>query len=806
MVPLAAAVMVGIALGGAFPYGYSPGIAVCAAALPVAAMALLRGRSARFSPLALTAGLGYLLLQPLVATAPPPGHIAERIDTGLCRVVGTIAGVRPAPPGRRRFVLCVEQTGRPGGTLQKATGRLRATVAGDGAALSGGERVRFDAKISGFRNFENPGGFDYRRYMALRSIHASAYLRAKNLVVLARGNTDPIDAFRNSLLGFIDQRVETPAAGLLQALLLGDRSGIDPSIREAFNRAGVGHILAISGLHVGIVAGAAFFAFCRLLVFVPFLVQRALTRRAAAVLTACCVVGYGLLAGMSPSTQRAVIMVCTFMVALIFGRRADPLNTLALAATAILVWDPGSLFTISFQLSFVAAGAILYGLDAERRPSFFESRRSPVVRRLVLFVYVSALAILGTLPLTAHYFNRISLVGLAANCLAIPLIGFFVVPAGLLSAMAYLVSPALAGVGIQIAARVLEVAAGAVGRFADLPFAAVRVVTPSLFEIGIYFALLFALFNIRRKRTALVVAVAALFLAGADVCHWLQQRLWHPDLRVTSLDVGQGTASLLELPRGRCILIDGGGFSDNQVFDVGAGVVGPLLWRKKIRTVDIVVLSHPNSDHFNGLVFIVENFHVGEIWTNGQPSDTAGYRRFAAAIAKSGARVPAFEQIPRKSRFGGVDLAVLYPPPGFLSRTGAGSFSDPNNNSVVVKASFGDVSFLFPGDVMAEAEREITAVSCNDLSATVLAAPHHGSKTSSTSSFLDCVDPEIVVVSSGWRMRRYFPHPTVQKRYQTRNFSVLCTHRHGAVTVTTDGREYRVDTVLDVPPLGGGAF
>ena len=799
LVALAAAHMVGIALGNLLPMGLWPGLAASAAAACTMLAALFRRRPAAFSPLLLLAGLGYLALQPALCPQPPAGHIAGRIDAGRCRVVGTIAAAPRVAAGRQRFVIGVEQSSLGDDSLVDTAGRLRVTAAGDDPLLHRGDRVRFQAHIRGFRNFENPGGFDYRRHMALQGIRASAYLRAEDLVVLESAAFCPVDRLREAFAAFVDRRIEMPAAALLKALLVGDRRGIDPEIREWFIRAGVAHILAISGLHVGIVAGAAFFVFCRLFAFVPLFLRRGWTRKASALLTVGAVVGYGLLAGMSPSTQRAVVMVCAFMAALVFGRQTDPVNTLALAATAILIFDPAALFSVSFQLSFAAVFAILYGLEPDRRPSFFEGRVPALLYKPALFFYVSLLAVLGTLPLTAFYFNRISVVGLAANVVAIPLIGFLAVPIGLCCALVFPVSPAAAGVGLQAAAGALDVAVSGIGLFAELPFAAPRVVTPSLFEIGLYYLLMAAVLNLHRRKWARLLAAAALFLAAADACYWIQERLWHADLRVTSIDVGQGSASLVELPRGGVLLIDGGGFSDNRIFDVGAAVVGPLLWRKKIRTVDTVVLSHPNSDHFNGLVFILENFRVKQVWTNGEAADTAGYLRFAEAVRNSGAPAPAFDRIPRRRRLGGVDWVLLYPPTGFIERTRAGPWRDPNNNSIVLKATLGKVSFLFPGDVMAAAEQELAKNGCRRLSSTVMAAPHHGSRSSSTAAYLNCVDPEVVIVSSGWYRRRYFPHPVVRERYRNRGVDLYCTHRHGAVTVTTDGSRYWVETVLDVP-------
>ncbi len=799
VVVLVVAHMAGIALGGAFPGETVPAAVVCALAAGAASISFIRRRPALISPLLLLAGLGYLTLQPLVADAPRPGHIAARIGKGPSRIVGVVATDPVVSNGRQRFVLEVERAGGENRSIEEVSGFLRVTAAGEGPLFTRGDRLRFASRIYGFRNFENPGGFDYRRYMALKGIRASAYQRAADIKLAAPARPGLLYSFRKSFTGFIDAQIEMPAAAILKALLVGDRQGVGPELRGAFDRAGVSHILAISGLHMGIVAGSVFFAICRLFAFVPFLLEKAWTRKAAALSTIAAVVAYGMLAGMSPSTQRAVVMVCTFMVALVFGRQADSINTLAVAALAILVFDPGALFSVSFQLSFAAVGVILYGLEAGRRPAFIDRIRGRTLHRAALFVYVSFLAMLGTFPLTAFYFNRVALVGLAANCVAIPLIGFIVVPLGLLTVPVFVVSPAAAEVGLHAAARVVDAAVACIGVFADLPYAALRVVTPSLAEIGIYGIFLFAAMNLHRKKGAAVVAAAALLLAGADGCYWIQERLWHSDLRVTTIDVGQGSASLLELPRGRCMLIDGGGFSDNRIFDVGAAVVGPLLWRKKIRTVDTVVLSHPNSDHLNGLIFIVENFHVGQVWTNGQAADTIGYRRFMDALAKGRTKAPAFSQIPRRQRLGGVDLELVYPPADFMERADRGPWRDCNNNSIVIRATFGDVSFLFPGDTKAAAEREMVALGCRALSSTVLTAPHHGSRTSSTPAYLDCVGPEVVVVSSGWRWRRYFPHPVVRERYRKRRLRLYATHRHGAVTVATDGRRYRIRTVLDKP-------
>jgi competence protein ComEC len=264
------------------------------------------------------------------------------------------------------------------------------------------------------------------------------------------------------------------------------------------------------------------------------------------------------------------------------------------------------------------------------------------------------------------------------------------------------------------------------------------------------------------------------------------------------IDVVHGNASLLELPRGYNMLIDGGGFSDNRVFDVGASIVAPFLWQKKIRTIDSIVLSHPNSDHLNGLIYIAENFHVKNVWTNHETANTFGYQMFMETIKKNNIQMPAYNKIAGVHDINGVHIDVLYPPVDFIEKKEIETWRNLNNNSLVLKISFGATSFLFPGDIKARAEYELVSTAGDKLKSTVLLAPHHGSQTSSTEPFLEKVNPDVVVISSRWRSRFGFPHPLVLKRYKAKGGRVLETAHNGAVSVRTDGRTLTImPTVTD---------
>jgi competence protein ComEC len=520
----------------------------------------------------------------------------------------------------------------------------------------------------------------------------------------------------------------------------------------------------------------------------------------------------------------------------IVEREHDPMNTLAIAAVIILIVSPPSLYSISFQLSFSAVFSILYGMVWIRhrqaiRPMRFKNEwLYQMFQKLITFLLVSLFAILGTLPLVMYYFHQVSMVGLLTNLIVVPLIGFTVIPLGLCAVFLYPLSMIAATWLFQVSAAVLSPTLNFVNFIGELPFAATTTVTPTHLEIACYYLMVWAVLNLKKvqpmtsggqatqpaengraklkligpqviakPQIARLIIAATLFVMGADVCYWAYNRFWHDDLRVTIIDVGQGNSALLEMPGGTCFLIDGGGFTDNSVFDVGARIIAPLLWRKKIKTVDTLILTHPNSDHLNGLLYIAEHFNVKRLWSNNEAADTRGYRELMNIIKRKKIEMPSLKNMTRSYMIGDVSLNILYPPDDFPDKKDSEKWREDNNSSLVLKIALGSKSFLFPGDIMAKAEQELVAMRRDALKSTFLVAPHHGSKTSSTVAFLEQVDPEFVIISSGWRNRFGFPHPSVLKRYAVRGCRVLRTDSQGAFKISTDGRSVKIQPTLAYP-------
>ena len=850
VIPLTVALMVGIAFGSAVPGFESWALGLAVGCGAVVACCLARRTSARISPLLLFTALGYLSLQPWVHPRFPENHISGFLDTGPWRIVGVVDDRPLEFESRTRLVLRVERLERERET-HDVSGLLRVTVAGEAAGVDQGDRIGIYSRIRALRNFNNPGGFDFKRSMAYREIWGSAFAEVRNLSLLEKeagaGWLGWIDRLRSAIARLIDQAGLGSEAAVLKALVMGDQSEISPEIRQAFTRTGTSHILSISGLHITLVASVAFIVFRWLLSWSPFALRHAWVRKGAALLTLIPVTLYALVAGFSPSTQRALLMVSVFLLAFLAERETDLMNTLTLAAFCILAVQPASLFSISFQLSFAAVWSIVYGFDRIKGlrsavPPEGEGQTAKIKRGIIVFFGVSLIATWGTLPLGMYYFNTVSFIGLAANCVAIPLMGYIVVMLGLAGTLLAPLSVPAAVACYQAGGWVLSTSIALMEAMAATPFAAARTISPSLIELALFYLLTWALVHLATgrestagphagaagphrgavsgvvgrlrgavfqaircgnpgRRAAAVALVLSLIGVCADAGYWVHQRFGRRDLRVTLLDVGQGSAVLLEFPGGATALVDGGGVADLTAFDVGAQVVAPFLWSRKIATVDTLILTHPNSDHLNGLLFIADNFNVKSVWTNGESRPLPGYQKLMRTALERGMAVPRWADLPRDSTVKGAALEVLYPPGDFRERLQVDRWrQDENNNSLVTRVALGEVSVLIPGDIMRPAEKELVALAGDRLKSTVLIAPHHGSRTSSSEEFLAAVAPQAVFISCADRPGSGLPHPQTLERYAARKASIYRTDRNGAVQLTTDGRRYRIEPTVENAP------
>lgn len=728
----------------------------------------------------------------------PETHITKIISDGPLSLEGRIS----EPPERlldktRLYInlsaLYAEDKSVP------VTGKLLLTIGSESvneahpAGLKYGDNIRFLAKVKKPRNFHNPGGFDYERYLALKGIFATAYLRDwEGIVRTDEGNpsyTGWIEGMRDSIRENVFKNAGDTAPVLL-SLITGEQGGIPKETREAFSKAGTAHILAISGEHIGLITLASYALFIWLLKRSERVLLTINIYKAAAVMTMPGIVLYSMIAGSGFSIVRAAIMGGVLLMAVFLDRRRDIASLVPFAAFLILTFEPQALFDISFQLSF--ASVISLALIVPHIKTIYanleETNRTATSRMLswlAMLSFVSIAAAIGTSPLVAYYFNRVSIISPVANLITVPIVGFIIVPIGLLSSILIPVSQTFSGLLIGVNSHLLSLIIKFTALIASVPMASVRVVTPGILEVSLFY-LLIASFIYRKEfllaRRLMIAALAITIIL--ESFYFLKPR-FQKDLKVTFLDVGQGESALIEFPGGKRMLIDGGGFPDSDL-DVGEMIIAPFLWHKRIRDIDYLVLSHPNSDHYGGLPFVLRNFNVGEVWESGVEEGSEGYAEFKRAAREGSLRhkvVGDGEDI----SVNGVTIKVLSPPKGYVPKDDRAA----NNGSLVLKVIYGDTSFLFTGDIEKEAEQTLLTKG-DELKSTILKVPHHGSLTSSTAEFLNKVRPEKAVFSVGYNNRFGFPKEAVLKRYKDIGTGIYRTDRDGAITASADGANTRL--------------
>jgi len=625
----------------------------------------------------------------------------------------------------------------------------------------------------------NPGEFSPREYYEANGVTHLMTVRGADKICLvdsAGGSwfmRELVLPVRRGVFAFIDSTISGEEGELLKGLMIGDRSGISQETREAFVNSGVAHVLAVSGSNVAVVAG--------IFIFIFGMIRLPGRIRTIAVLAG--LVFYMVLTGNQPPVVRATIMAFVFFLARLFQQKSNAYNAMGVAAMVILGLDARQLFDVGFQLSFVAVLSIIYLYPKANAwisllPDAAWWQRG--LLWLLRICAVSLVATLGTLPLAAVSFGKVSVIGIAANLFVIPAVELSVV-LGFASVCTSVVShwfaegyAAANGVLLTLTLRLIR-AAG------NVSCAYIDTTTFAPIDSLPFYAGLFLLFNHEGRK--FVFGLMALLLS-------LNIAVFGPRgeasamargvMRVSFIDVGQGDAILIELPGGRCVLTDAGMRSAN--FDAGERIVTPFLKRRGISTIDLFVISHGHNDHAGGAVSVVRNFDVKRVaCIGGLPSALRDLMNVPAGSVLWCDSVRAGMSLLDSAN---ARLYVVYP---LDVRTGTDAYTATDNRCIVFKLQYGTVSFLFTGDAGGAAEAEMVGVYGPFLRSSLLKAGHHGSSTSSTPLFLDAVRPATAVISVGRNNKFRHPSPPVVDRLQALCGTLARTDEDGAVIFETDG-------------------
>ncbi len=681
----------------------------------------------------------------------------------------------------------------------------------------------------------SPGVINNNNKLYANLIEVRDYKKGKKTLRLM------FESARARLDAYIEKNFSADSGALVSAITTGRRTHMSDELKDAFNSTGLAHILSISGTHFGLFSVFLFGIFRLLIKYLPYRILQRITlyvtpSQGAAVLCIPFMVAYLGLAGWSIPAVRSFIMISLFLSGLLINRKGFWLNSLLFAAFIIVLWNPEALFSLSFQLSFLAVlfigfsvgytgnrkGGEVSELESEKDGKSSKRFLASGLKILRTSILISLAASVGTAPLVAYHFHYFSVISPLANLFITPLIGFVLLPLSLISSFVFLLTgnypfaPLIKIISDFIVYLVMNISSLS---FADIKISAFPAIIVVFFYAGavIYSSgknkgednapqpppnvtsplsapPLSALRRIRRGeklrrgwgsygstggeggiklRGRLIYLKIPLVIM---VIYLFLSAFWKKhDINITYLDVGQGDSSVIELPDSKTLVIDAG--------KSGREVAAYLKYRGK-KTIDSVILSHPHPDHTGGVNYLLANFKVKELWDNGRLVYPEGFL--------NGSRHRSFERgdiIEGK----GYKIYALHPYKEFYTLEGD-EYNEENNSSLVLKIDGKEKSFLFAGDIEEEAEEDISHLG-QWLKSDAIKIPHHGGKTSASACFLNAVSPQIAVISAG--RDNAFGHPHEETLDMLGNTKIYRTDIDGAIKITEKDGGLVVKTYKD---------
>ena len=724
---------------------------------------------------ALYLGLIFLfgwIRQPLLEPRHPPAeHMLQVFSEQELLFHITVLAQQQTRTGNHRITALVDSVHIAGLPVWKNPFKAMVHLPGE-VRVDGAGALSLHASMRAPPGPRNPHQFNYRAFLSRQNIHMQLFAND----VLHKHAGPPSRFWTRQQLRFsrsVDQLFSGENIPLARAVLMGDRSGLDADVRTAFSRAGLAHLMAVSGMHVGFLLMPLWFV-------LPWFRRSGLFITIGLLLTGVVLLTYAGITGFSVSVSRASVMSFGLAVARLFHKPGTSLNILGTAALILLLHDPLMLFDVGFQLSFLAVLVILTTLPQTRflLPTKY---RYGKIAGLFQFLMLSILVQGALYPILIHTFNEFSVAGPMANLLAVPMVQvlFLLALLSLLVSVAHLPSAALLNVpGDFLLFRLSELAL-AIGSH---PAAWMQGVLPGWWVYGLWFFAFGLLASARLPRIRWKMAAGLMvFLVAMQGDRFIDsQRV--PVLRVTFFDVGQGDALVLQTPAGRTFMYDTGAWT--PTYDAAERVLLPELKAMGIKQLDGIVLSHPHADHIGGTTTLLQYIPVDTIYQPALSSETAVWNRYMAEASQRGIPV---REVGTGDRIGyepGFHMLVVSPDKDLPAR-------DPNNQSVAIMALYGDTRMLLTGDAEKEAESRMHRRFGSFLASELLKAGHHGSRTSSHHDFLNVVRPKQIVISLGLRNRYNHPHPEATARLRATGASLYFTSLQGAIRFQNDGTSFR---------------
>ena len=577
----------------------------------------------------------------------------------------------------------------------------------------------------------NEGGYNYRRYLNSQNLYGTITAKDNSIVLLEEGKLDFITKLKNTIENTFLKLLPKDYAGIINGMLNGDTKNVSKDILNDFKNSGITHLLAVSGSNVAYI-----------IMFLSLCSDKIFGKYVSHYIIIASIIIFIFVSGASASVARAGIMAILNIGAVLFSRKSDTMNNIFLSAIILLIINPLTVYEVGFIMSFVGTLGIV--LLSTKIISFLEKFIKIKFISETIGVTVSAQMML--LPVMAYYFNSISIISLITNFLVVPISGFLTI-LGFVTVLVSLFSIKVASVIAYAIYSLISFMLKVASIFSKISWANLLVPTPKVWMIVFYYVAIYLLFakcpkeavvkifhyKRIRKVKVLIFEAMAMFIVIYNVINIIPRNY----IMLNMIDVGQGDCFYIETSNKKTILVDGGG-SESSDYDIGANIVVPYLLDMGKKSVDLIIVSHPHEDHIEGVITVIEQLNVKKVMISENVDDYELTKKLVEACESGKTEII---KVARGDAFfiDGVEFQVIYP-----------SLNDDesnlNNMSLVIKMTFGEITTLFTGDLEENIEKELAS---ENLKADILKVSHHGSKTSTSESFLRRVLPKIALVSVG---------------------------------------------------------
>jgi competence protein ComEC len=697
----------------------------------------------------------------------------------LIYIQGTLDSEPDIRDTKINYIIEVESVTLNGTTHNQSGKILLSTLKSEtGGILQYGSKIRFQCQLNLPSGRRNPGGFDYNKYLAKSGISATAFTKSYNIEILEATSGNILKrvglSLRHSIVNVIDRSLPKEQAGLLNGMLIGYTDGLSEDVQNAFSDSGLSHIMAVSGANVAFIIIPLIFLFKKL----------RFNQKASNIFIMFVLLLFVFITGFSPAVLRAVLMGELMLVGRLIRRETDIFSSIALAAIILLVSNPFNLFDIGFQLSFAATLSLVLFYNNLKR--MLSCKFIPVV--IVDVLAATLAAQIGTIPITAFYFNKISLISFVSNIFVVSVVEIITILGCIMAILGHLsitLSQFIGYINYNFLSFVLFVTKTS----SRVPFAVLKVVTPSFLAITTFYAAsIFMLWykplvNLKLKKRYYAVALCTIVIL------MLLGNFWPRNLEIAFIDVGEGDSTLIRTSSGKTVLIDGGGGSKTDASsNAGESTVIPFLLDYGVSRIDVVIATHGHDDHIKGLVPIIKDIDVGilvvpdisEMKELEPLMDLAHKKNISVKKCDIGESI----ELDKETK-----LNVLHPYKGLEIDK-----SSLNNGSLVLKLVYKNTSVLFTGDIQKEIEDQLIKEKA-DLAADVIKIAHHGSAYSTTIDFIQLVKPSAAIISVG---RNNFGHPSpdILQRLKGKGIQIFRTDESGGVILSTNGEKIEINETI----------